>query len=337
MAGITALRKIRLGKQTVIGTTVAPSTTWRGMGLAKDLREVKIVDEQIGIAIPSNRTYIPKLEGEVTFDPIEATYQQLPYILEAGIKLVTPAADGVGSGKIYAYDMPTTAQNTTRYFTITANEGGGVENGLGCYGCFVKSFKLSGNAGEGVMMEAVWGVKEMASDYAIGSSTIPALVAANHMTFGGSHFYIDLVSGTIGTTEILSTLLSFELDVTTGLRGKWTNLDKGLDFVYFDRSEFSATLKLVYEQNVLARTEYVKFEEATPLQVRLEFFGKGLTTPGAYDYETLVIDAAVTYTEMPFGDVDGNATIEATLQIGYDTIAALGLEIVVVNELAALP
>jgi hypothetical protein len=40
---------------------------------------------------------------------------------------------------------------------------------------------------------------------------------------------------------------------------------------------------------------------------------------------------------MPYGDVDGNATVEAEMQIGHDLTADLGLTLRVVNELASLP
>lgn len=333
MAGITALRKIQLGREGTAGTAVAATTIWRGMGLLEDQREIKHVDEQIGVALPTTRAYVPKLGAQITFDAIEATFQQLPHILEAGIRTDTPASDG--SGYVYEYVMPTTAPNTIKTYTI---EGGDNQLAQESDYCFVESFKISGNAGEGVMMEATWRGRDAVDTTFTGALTAPTLIPGDHIVFGGSTLAIDAVGGTLGATVIASTLLSFELDVTTGLKAKFTNLGKDFDFVYFDRGSFSATLKLVYEHNAAADGQRDLYEAATPRQIRLRFVGPALGTPGStYTTLGLEIDAAGVYTAMPFGDVDGNATVEAEMQIGYDLTAALGLTIRVINELSAIP
>ncbi len=333
MAGITALRKIQMGREATAGTAVAAATIWRGMGLLEDQREIKHVDEQIGVALPTTRAYVPKLGAQITFDAIEATFQQLPHILEAGIRTDTPANDG--TGYVYEYVMPTTAANTIKTYTI---EGGDNQLAQESDYCFVDSFKLSGNAGEGVMMEATWRGRDVIDTTFTGALSAPTIIPGDHIVFGGSTLAIDAVGGTLGATAIASTLLSFELDVTTGLKAKFTNLGKDFDFVYFDRGSFGATLKLVYEHNAAADAQRDLYEAATPRQLRLKFVGPALGTPGStYTTLGLEIDAAGVYTAMPYGDVDGNATVEAELQIGYDLTAALGLTIRVINELSALP
>lgn len=334
MVGVKALRKIQFGRETTAGTAVAATTIWRGMGLLEDMRAIKHVDEEVGIALPTTRAYVPKLGAQITLDAVEATPQQFPHILEMGIRTDTPAADGAGSGYIYEYIMPTTAQNTIKTYTIEAGDNQLAQE---VDYCFVESFKLSGNAGEGLMMEATIIGREATDTTFTGALTIPTLVATDHLTFGGSKFYIDAAGGTVGTTEITSTLLSFELDVTTGLKAKWTNLGKDFDFVYFDRGSYSATLKLVYEHNAAADGQRDLYEAATPRLVRLWFSGGALSTPGDYDNVGIEIDAAGVYTAMPYGDVDGNATVEAEMAIGYDVTAALGLTIRCINELASLP
>ena len=332
--GVTSLRKIQLGAESTAGTAVAATTIWRGMGLLTDEREIKFVDEQIGVITPTTRAYIPKLGVTVNFDPVEATYQQLPYILEAGITKETPTQDGVGTDYIYAYNTSTTAIPDPRTYTI---EGGDNQLVQETDYAWVESFKLSGNAGEGVMMEATWHGRDV-TDTTFTSVSVPAIVTGDHITFGGSKLYIDPVSTFPATTEITSTLLSFELDVTTGLKGKWTNLGKDFDFVYFDGASWSATLKLVYEHNATADAQRDLYEAVTPRAIRLEFTGNAVGTPGTtYSNMQLFIDAVGVYTAFPPGDVDGNATVEAEMQIGYDATAAASLNFIVVNELSALP
>lgn len=337
MAGIKALRKIQMGKESggAAGTAVAATAIWRGTGLLEDSREIKHVDEEIGVALPTTRAYVPKLGCKVTFDPVEATFQQLPYLLEAGVSIETPTQDGAGTDYIYAYALPTSSQNTIETYTL---EMGDNQLAQETDYAFVESFKLSGNAGEGVMMEASWVGRDVTDTTFTGALTAPTLTPDDHIVFGGSSLFVDAVGGTVGTTAIASTLLSFELDVTTGLKAKYTNLGKDFDFVYFDKGSFSATLKLVYEHNTAADGQRDLYEVATPRLIRLQFEGGAVGTPGTvYSNNTLIIDAAGVYTAMPFGDIDGNATVEAELQIGYDLTAALGLEFIVVNELTALP
>ncbi|MCP5013768.1 MAG: hypothetical protein GY938_00625, partial [Ketobacter sp.] len=91
------------------------------MGLLEYDDEVVRVDEEVGIALPTNRWYKPKEGALVTFDPEVATYQQLPYIFEAGVAAEVATQDGTGSGYIYAYAMPSTAMNTLNTYSI---EGG---------------------------------------------------------------------------------------------------------------------------------------------------------------------------------------------------------------------
>jgi len=333
--GITALRKIQMGPESTSGTAVAATAIWRGMGLLEDLREIKHVDESIGIALPTTRNYTPKLGCRVTFDPVEATFQQLPYLFEAGVAIETPTQDGAGSDYIYAYSMPTTAVPTIRTYTLEMGDNQLVQE---TDYAFVESFKLSGNAGEGIMMSSVWRGRDVVDATFTGALSVPAIVPADHIVFGGSTLAIDAIGGTLGATVIASTLLSFELAVTTGLKAKWTNSAKDFDFVHWDRGSYSATLKLVYEHNASADAQRDLYEANTARQLRLQFTGGAIGTPGTtYSVMTARIDCAGVYTSMPIGDIDGNVTVEAEMKIGYDVAEALGLNFLVVNELTALP
>ena len=333
--GVKALRKIQLGRQSSDKTAVAATTIWRGMGIMEDLREVVHVAESVGIALPTTRAYIPKKGCKITLDPIEATFQQSPHIFEMGVSVETPTQDGAGTNYIYAYAFPITALNTLKPYTV---EMGDNQLAQESEGAFAETFKFSGSAGEGVMMEAVLIGRDVDDTSFTGGLTVPALTPDDHIVFGGSKLYIDAVSGTIGSTEIASTLLSFELDVTTGYKAKWTNLGKDFDFVYFDKDSFSATLKLVFEHNAAADGQRDLYEAGTPRLMRLKFEGGAVGTPGTtYSVNTFIINAAGVYTAMPFGDVDGNATVEAEMKIGYDLTGTQGLDFIVVNELSSLP
>lgn len=335
--GVKALEKIQLGKESTAGTAVAATTIWRGMGRQAYDNANKRVDESVGIAMPTNRSYVPKLGGTMAFDPVEATFQQLPYFFEAGVAAESPTQDGTGSGYIYAYSMPTTAMNSLNTYTL---EGGNNVQAREMEFGFVESFKLSGNAAEGVMMEGSWRGRQLTDTTFTPALGVPILLAGDHIVFGGSTLAIDAVGGTLGATTISNTLLSFELDVTTGYKAKFTNAAKYFDFIYWDRGTFSATLKLVFEHNSNSEAQVDLFEAGTPRQYRLEFTGAAVAdnTGATHDNLKFRIDCAGEYIDNPtFSDNDGNNTWEMNVAVGYDLTAALGLDFLVVNELSTLP
>lgn len=332
---ITGARKIQLGRQSAFGTAVAATTIWSGKGLIEDTRVIKQVDRQIGILQPSLLSYIPEEGGTLSMDSIEANFNELPHIFEGGIKAATATADGGGDGYIYAYPLPISSQNTTKYYTIEQGDDELVQE---ISDGFVESFKISGNAREGLMVEAKWIGRNLTDTTFSGGASVPTIIPSDIIVFGGSELYIDAVDGTIGITEITKTLLSFELDVTTGLTAKATNETKDYSLVYYNKEAFSATLKLVYEHNSDVDSQRDLYEAATPRLVRLDFLGTAFGTGGTdYDNYTFRVNAAGVYTTFTQGDNDGNATVEAEMMFGYDKTAAQGLELIVVNELSSLP
>ncbi len=333
--GVKVLRKIQFGKESTAGTAVAATSIWRGMGLMEDQREIKHVAEEVGIALPTTRNYTPKFAAAVNFDPIEATFQQLPYLFEAGVATEVPTQDGAGSGYIYAYTFPSTSLNALTTYTI---EGGNNQQVQEMEYSFVRRFKISGNQAEGVMMEAEWIGRQVKDASFTAALSVPTLVPGDHISFGGSNLYLDAAGGTIGSTEVTSMLYSFELDVETGYVPVPTNRFKYFDYVQWVGTSFNATLKMVYRHNTSAETEKATYYEGNLARlVRLAFTGNALSTPGTETNLNFRIDAAGVYTEMSLGDVDGNDVKRVTMQIGHDLTASKGLEFRVVNELTTLP
>ena len=99
MAGIKALRKIQLGQETAAGTAVAATQLWRGVGMIADEREVIFPEEDIGYLSGVDRTYVPKVLASIALGDTPATFEQFPYILEAGVKAIGSGAAGGGRGE----------------------------------------------------------------------------------------------------------------------------------------------------------------------------------------------------------------------------------------------
>jgi len=104
-AGIKALRKIQLGKETIAGTKVDADIVWRGTGVIQDNLEQVFVNEDIGLLTGADRSYIARYEASLSLNEIEATFEQLPHLFEMGIESVSPTTDANGVFT-YTYAMP---------------------------------------------------------------------------------------------------------------------------------------------------------------------------------------------------------------------------------------
>jgi len=330
MAGSRALRKIQIGLETTAGTNVDATTIWRGMGVIHDIRSVIFPKEDVGILGGTDRSYIEAYWTELTLDSVEATFEQLPYVFEAGIKTAAASADGAGDGYIYEYIAPTTAQNTTSTYTI---EGGDDQQEEEAAYWFVKHFNLSGTGQGALFMTSDWFGRVAANGTFCATAALPSVteILVNNATV-----YID--STTIGTTAVSDTLFGVDLDYTTGLQEFWA-VDGSLDWSLTKFTEDEILLNLTYEHNSDTVTEKAKYRDGSTRLIRLKFqHGTAMTTPGTdYTYKTLIIDVAGVYEDWSeLQDQDGNNVVTATLRVRYNSTAALKFETTIVNELSVL-
>lgn len=333
MAGIKALRKIQLGREVTAGTAVAATALWRGQGAIEDQRKVNFVEEDIGIIGGADRSNTSQLLAALAMASVEATFEQLPHIFEAGIKVVgTGVADGVGTGKIYAYPFPTTAKNTIKTYTLEMGDDQAVEEME--YG-FVEAFKIEGKAGEALMVSADWKGRQVSVSSFTGAIAVPTV--EDILTSKGK-VYIDEPGGTIGTTQVSQTVLELSLDVQTGWVPVFT-MDGNLYFAFAKITRPEITLEMTFEHDGTATAEKAKWRSDTARLLRLQFEGANLGTGGTlFQKKTFRIDLAGKWEK--FGsleDTDGNDTVKGTFRARYNATAAKFAELTVVNELATVP
>jgi len=322
-----------LGREATAGTAVAATTIWRGMGTIEDKRVVVQPDEDVGLVVETDRAYTSKLLGELKMIPVEATFEQINHILEGGIKSIgTGVADGVGSGKIYAYSWPESSVNTVKNYTI---EGGDNQEAEEMEYAFVFDFTISGVAGEAVMMEATWQGRQVSLSTFTAALTIPTV---EEILTSKGELYIDLVSAVYGTTLKSNTLLAFKLKVKTGWVAKW-GLDGALYFSFARQTKPKIELELTFEHDATSAAEKVNWRALTSRKIQLKFKGSALATPGtAYTYKTLIINLAGKWSKVSkLEEEDGNDIVTGTFRAGYNATAADIGEIIVVSELAAVP
>lgn len=329
--GIKALRKLQFGKEVTAGTKVAATTIWRGEGTLEDNRTVVFPVEDVGMVSPTDRNYTPALHGKLTLVNTPATFEQILYILEAGVKAITSGvADGVGSGFLYNYTMPTTSQNTIKTLTV---QGGDNQEAEVMEYCFVTDFELSGKAGEAVMMTANLEGRQIALQSFTGALSVPTV---EEILCSKGKLYIDAVGGTLGSTQVTGEVLEFSYKVKTGLIAVFT-ADGSLYFTFAKGTRPEVTLELTLEHSTNASAQKVLWRAGTARQMRFIFEGSTLTTSSTYVYKTLRIDLAGKYESVSaLDDQDGDNIVKFVFRGGYNSSAALFNNILVVNELSAV-
>jgi hypothetical protein len=331
MAGSKALRKLQIGVESTAGTPVAATTIWRGMGTIKDNREVVFPEEDVGILGGTTRSYIARIWSELSMPAVEATFEQLPYAFEAGVAAEVGTQDGAGTGYIFNYLAPTTAQNTTNTYTI---EGGDDQQAEEFDYAFVSHFNLSGD-GQGALMMAVdWIGRETTNTTFTPALTIPDV---EEILVNSATLYIDDSGGTIGTTQVSDTLFAVDLDWTTGLKEYWA-VDGSTDFSLIKFTMDEIVLTMTYEHNASAVAEKAKFRAGDVRLIRVNFTGSALGTPGTYNDKTMIWDLAGIYEDWAeLSENEGNDVVEVTFRVRYSGADSLKADVTIVNELTALP
>ncbi len=334
--GILGLQKMQMGQEVTAGTAVAATAIWRGPSAQiQNAQEIIRVPEQIGIAVPTVRTYSPKLLATLAVPATEATFEQIHYMLEGGIAIEVATQDGAGTDYIYNYVTGTTSINTLRYFTL---ESGDNSQALEMEYAHCTDFTLSSNFGESMMMSSNW-VGRQASQVSFTGAL--SQTAVEEILGGNGTIYLDATSGSYGGTQLTAgTVLSLDISHTTGWKQKFT-VDNSLLFfhsTYFDVNSWDFTMNVTMVYGAASIAEYDNYVGETYRLCRLLFDGSAFGTPGTtYSNHTLLIDVAGYWESMSkVGEQDGNSIIEGVFKGGYDTVDASALDITVVNELTAL-
>ena len=336
MAGIKALRKIQLGREGTAGTAVAATAVWRGVGTIDDKRETVFPPEDVGYISGLDRAYTPKLGAGLSMEDTPACFENVMHVFEAGIEEVgTGVADGSGSGKIYAYDLPTDTKRVVtdiKTYTIEGGDDAGAEE---MEYAFVSDFKLSGKGGEAVMVSSEWVGRQVTPTTFGTGAVIPDV---EEVLFSKGKLYIDNADGTIGTTQASETFLGMELSCKTG----WQAVFTGDGATYFTFAKLAApevVLNITFEHDATSIAEKAAWRAGTARLLRLKFDGSALGTSGtSYAAKALVVDLAGKWEKFDkIGEQDGNDIVSGTFRARYNATAALFAEITVVNEVASVP
>jgi len=312
-------------------TAVPTTTLWRGTGSLKDDRNTYFVPEDVGILSGTDRTNTSSYGGSIVLDPVEATPEQFPHLLEMGIRTVSGTSDSLGDGYIYQYTIPTTSSAAIKPYTVEGGDNAGAE--VMPY-TFCSQFSLAGNEKEAWKMGGTLIGKSVTPQAFTGGVAIPAVTNLN---FGMARLYIDNDSDTFGTTIVSQTLLQAQLDYKTGVVAKFT-ADGALTFSFIQYTMPEATWKLTFEHNTSSIAEKALWKSETARILRIAIQGKNFVNAGDYSYRTIISDMCgkwLTFDRL--GERNGNDVVEATFKMGYNTTQASAGKFIVVNDLPTIP
>ena len=326
MAGIRALRKIQLGKETTAGTKVAADIIWRGTGSIHDNMDLVFPTEDIGMLVPVGRSYIARYEAGLTLNDTEATFEQLPHLFEMGIESVTPVAGT--SDYTYTYVMPyasTDLVSSTDLATYTVEGGDNAAAEEFGYG-FARSISLTGSAGQALMMSAeIVGRQVEAGTFTPGI----AIADVEEILFGMGKLYISNVKAFPATDLISNQLLGMSLSINTGWLPVYT-ADGALYFSFIKQTTPEVTLQITFEHDTTAIAEKVNWRAQTPRIISLVFTGT--------DGKELAIDIAGKWASFDvLGEQDGNDIVSGTFIGSYNSTVGGMFQVAITNLLNALP
>lgn len=335
--GTKAFQVLQLGREAIPGTNVAATTKWRGPGAAfRDARKMVFPNEDIGIVGGTDRSYTPSLLAEFDTAETEMTFEQTPHVMEACFGTATPGADGAGSGKIYDYVLPDTAELAyTSLKTYSAEFGDSTQYDEASF-CVCSEWELKGKTEEAWKFASKWFGQQ--SDNATKTAGV-AIPVVNDALFQKTKLYIDAVSGSYGTT-LAGTMLEANVKCVTG----WYPLFAGNGNLYFkqpafDSEKYMITVDITFLMETAAITQRDLWKSETPRLITLKTEGSALTSAGTtYTYRTILQNYAGKWQSFEaMNSQNGTSIIKASFLNRYNATKADRGNITFVNELAALP
>lgn len=334
--GIEKMRKLQLGLENPAGIAVPATAIWRGPTTSiKDGREIVRPDENVGLLVKPDRQYTPVLGAEYPMPDTEATYEQLPYILSAGVKdLVAGEINGgVSNGFIYAYPFPTTtADAAIKKYTL---EAGDDNQAYEMEYSFVETFDLSGSVNSAIKVGAAWRGRQKIATTFTGSLSLPTV---EEMLFNKGKLYLDAIDGTLGATQKLNTWLGFTYKVKTGWQFVHTG-DGNLYFSFLKCVGATITGSLILEYDSIATALEEDFAARTPRLLRMSFPGSALTGSGGTHLTKIMnVDTCISVDSIDqLSARDGNDTLQINWTAVYNTTPNLFSMLTICNTLATLP
>lgn len=339
MPGKRKLAKIQLGDEgtaagynTGAGQATAATAIWRGPAGFFDDEEIPVfVEEDTGRFSGSDRTYIPKAGAALAVPETEATYEQLPYILMAGVEAETPSEATNSTGSAYTWTFEFATGTGKECMTYTFEVGDNQEQEEAAY-MFVEDFHITGAVDDAVKMSATWRGRQVSvTDFTTGIS----LASVEEIVFNKGILSIDATGGSIGATVKSGTLIDMDFHAVTGVIAYQTASGQ----IYFYATKQvgpEITLAITFEHDGTAVAEKAICKAQTARLIRI--YWEGSVVGDAVTKRKLQIDMAGKWASFDvIGEHEGNDIVAGTFNVREVTADALYCNLVIINALSVLP
>lgn len=312
------LKTITQSIETTFGTTVAPTIKYHSINDAsvKMVDEVRVVDG-LGLMGPSGVVALMSESAEFSMERTE-TYHDLRYAWNGALMTATASSAAGGPPWSYDYTAPLASTPTIQMFGFEYGTTG-VPYRLS--GCLLNTLNIKGEAG---------GVWETSVDYlarrviasSSGMSTAVADRTIEPIRMSDTNLYVDVSTGTIGTSTTASTLIGFEFSLETGRHLKMfagsvsptTWGDARFVSKLKTTLEFNATAKAYVDAMVGAGTTTVPALVQRLIRIKADNSG----TSSAARTATIDFAGVLEGNHTLFSDRDGNMTVELSWT-GYNS------------------
>lgn len=339
MGGIKVLKQIQIGQEATHGATATPTTLWRGEGELTPNDNFILPKESVGSLYPVGRRYMQKSKCTVKLNEVEATFEQIGYLLDGVIAKATPVRDGSGP-YVRTYEAPCDAvPDPPGTFTVCG--GDNQEQDKADFGVVV-DVALSGAGGEAVMMGANLELHGEADSSFEAALTPPSV---EEILFSMGILDIDDSGDTIGTTPVTTSWLGFKLAIPGWMPRYTGDGVAGHSFVahigFSEKNQVKGTITL--HNDAFGEAERNHARAGDFRLIKMTWTGTACAVAGStYTYKTLIIMACIQYDKTPgLDDKDGNDTLVLPFHVikgaAADVAQVDGLKIILVNDLATLP
>jgi len=318
---VYSTRKLQLGVETTWGTAVTPTVNLRGLqDLQVDVDPQVELLQEVGAFSPTIvRAKTPQVSGSFKQS---VSYQHILYPLAMLFGAGTPTGAGP---YVWTFNAPYNAPSNPKSFTAKYGFPG-----QGVYrvsGILASNFTLSGNADEDLTCSVDFIGRTIDTQAALENLTFPDV---DFVSISHGKFYMDNFNATPGTTEILGTLISFELSVSPERHTK-RFISSNPQPEAFGENAWTIKMTATFEWNATSKA-LVDASLSSSLQKQLQIVFQS----GASKKIKITMPAILTDQYTLFSDRDGNATVELNFSAIYDANNSRILEVEVTNDKASL-
>ena len=321
--GRKSLRKLQIGRETTAGTSAAATVRLRVKdAVIADLTEVEEMEEQIGYVGGPDRTIVKKYFGNVEFPDQPATFEQLPYFLAMclGGPVAGTSATSTDGAVAFATSLPLTTSANIKTYTFEGGDDHEAEKMT--YGYCTK-LKLSGKGGEVLQFGATIEGRQVTTAAGFTTSSSAVLKPVEDIVFSKGKIYIDPVTSSAGTSQIVGQIVGAKLDIAANIVPKWT-ADGELYFTFATFIDHAVTGKLTFEHDTAASGASgakADWRSQTAKMLRLEWTGSAITSGNSYPNRLLRVDLPVKWKVVSaLSDDKGNDLVMADFRSRYSML-----------------